>query len=97
MYVIVFLILVGIGLAYLVDKLFLSNRFHRIALPERDEILMLEREALTQLLKKSKMYEDLKEHYKVSRGRSMPRSIDTGAHVVQIGNRRNGKGILPSG
>lgn len=91
------LIFLGVVLAYIVDKLYLEGRFHRIALPSDEDVTVLDREPLTKMLNKSELYESLRRNHEIHRGRSLPRHTHRHHHLAQTRNRGDGQGILPPG
>jgi hypothetical protein len=94
---ILLLIFLGVVIAFVVDKLYLEDRFHRVALPSEDEVMMLDRERLTKMLNKSQLYENLRRTHEIHRGRSMSRHTHRRAHLAQAGDAGNGKSVLPPG
>lgn len=92
---ILLLIFLGVVIAFVVDKLFLEDRFHRVALPPEDDVIMLERERLAKMLKGSQLYEDLRRAHEIHRGRSLPRHTHRRPHLAQAGDRGGGQGLLP--
>lgn len=97
MIVIVLMIILGVSLAYAADKLYLEDRFHRVALPPNEDVFLLEREPLTKILNRSELYESLRRTHEIHRGRSLPRTAHRRSHLAQAGDRGDGKGILPPG
>lgn len=95
---IILLILLGGMIAFVIDKLFLEDRFNRIALPSSDDdVIVLDSERLVKMLNESKLYEDLRRSHEVHRGRSLPRSTHRRNHLAQARNRGGGQGVLPPG
>lgn len=92
---ILLLIFLGVVLAFIADKLFLEDRFHRLSLPKDDDVIILEQETLTKMLNESKLYEDRRRAHEVHRGRSLPRHTHRRTHLGQAGDRGDGQGILP--
>lgn len=96
MTVILMLILLGVVIAYAIDRIYINQRFRSISLTaEDDEVSVLRDAPLRRILSKSDTYEHLKRNQEVHRGRSMPRSRHRRHHLAQARDGRDGEGILP--